>query len=266
MKPPSRIADAARVLFEAHERRERFSALPAGIAPRSTEEAYAIQDAFVALRAKSRGPVTGYKIALSTEAMRKFVGVNEPQAGMMHESTLRQSPARLRAADYVNLVIEFEIGVRMAADLPAADRPYFRERVAKAVGAVMPAIEVADDRGADYKDLPKHPLHLIADNTWNEGAVFGAPLEDWSTLDLGAVRATALINGQPVGEGVGAAAMGHPFDAVAWVADNLASRGRGLLRGDVVITGSLITTKAVKAGDKVEFRLEGFRPVLLSVE
>lgn len=266
MKAPSRTADAARVLFEAHERRERFNALPSGIAPRTAEEAYAIQDAFVALRAKSRGPVAGYKIALSTEAMRKFVGVNEPQAGMMHESTLRQSPARLRAADYVNLVIEFEIGVRMAADLPAADRPYFRERVAKAVGAVMPAIEVADDRGADYKDLPKHPLHLIADNTWNEGAVFGAPLEDWSTLDLGAVRATALINGQPVGEGVGAAAMGHPFDAVAWVADNLASRGRGLLRGDVVITGSLITTKAVKAGDKVEFRLEGFRPVQLSVE
>jgi len=53
---------------------------------------------------------------------------------------------------------------------------------------------------------------------------------------------------------------------VAWVADNLATRGRGLLRGDVVITGSLITSKQVKPGDRVEFTLEGLGAVELLVE
>jgi len=262
----TRMRDAARALFDAHERRERFKPLTPGIAPRSAEEAYAIQDAFVALRARGRGPVTGYKIALSSEEMRRFVGVDQPQAGMMHETTLRKSPARIRAADYVRLIVEFEIAVRLKADLPMADRPFFREHVARSTASVMAAIEIADDRGADYKKLPKQPLDLIADNTWNEGAVLGKPVEDWSTFDLAAVRGAATINGAPVGEGIGSAAMGHPFDAVAWVADNLASRGRALLRGDVVITGSLVTSKPVKAGDRIEWRVEGLGVAELQVE
>ena len=266
MKAPSKAHDAARRLFEAHKLGERFEPLPGGLAPATAEEAYAIQDAFVALRADSRGPVSGYKIALSSEEMRRFVGVDQPQAGAMHESTIRKGPARVRARDYVRLIVEFEIAVQLVADLPAVDRPYFRERVAASVGAVMPALELADDRGADYTQLPKHPLHLIADNTWNEGAVLGHPITDWKYADLEGIRGVAKINGKVVGEGVGAAAMGHPFNAVAWIADNLAARGRSLVRGNVVITGSLVTSKAVHPGDRVEFSLERFGSVELLVE
>jgi len=262
----SRAAEAARLLLAAHERRDRFGALPSRIAPHTAEEAYAIQDAFVALRATKLGAVTGYKIALSSEAMRRFVGVDEPQAGMMHESTIRPGPARIRASDYVHPIVEFEIAVRLASDLPAADRPFFRQHIAAAADCVMTAIEVADDRNADYKALAAHPLDLIADNAWNEGAVLGQPVADWRSLDLAAVRGVASINGKVVGEGVGAEALGHPFDAVAWVADNLASRGRALLRGDVVISGSVVTSKAVKAGDRVAWRVEGLGTVELAVD
>jgi 2-keto-4-pentenoate hydratase len=88
----------------------------------------------------------------------------------------------------------------------------------------------------------------------------------WKDIDLAQVRGIASINGAVVGEGRGAAAMGHPFDAVAWIADHLASLGRALLRGEVVITGSLITSKAVKAGDRVKFALEGLGEVELRVD
>jgi 2-keto-4-pentenoate hydratase len=257
---------AARRLFQAHERRESFAPLPAGLAPRTEEEAYAIQDAFVALRAGKRGAIVGYKIALSSAEMRRFVGVEHPQSGAMLESTIRRTPASVRAADYVRLIVEFEIAVQMADDLPAADAPFSRERVAKAVGAVMPALELADDRAADYAELRKHPFELIADNTWNEGAVLGYPIDDWQSLDLTRARGVALINGEPVGEGRGADAMGHPFSAVAWIADHLASHGRGLLRGDLVITGSIITSKNVKPGDLVKFSVEGLGDVELRVD
>ncbi|MND01187.1 2-hydroxyhexa-2,4-dienoate hydratase [compost metagenome] len=60
--------------------------------------------------------------------------------------------------------------------------------------------------------------------------------------------------------------MGHPFDSVAWVANLLASHGRGLLRGDVVITGSLVTSKNVAPGDLVTFTLEGLGSVELRIE
>src|ERR1700741_3019765 len=116
------------------------------------------------MRAQKRGALAAYKIALTSAEMPRFVGVDSPQAGVMFESTLQRSPARVRAADYVRLIVEFEIAVRIAEDLPAADKPFFRDRVARSVGAVMPALELADDRNADYKALAKHPLELIADN------------------------------------------------------------------------------------------------------
>lgn len=257
---------AARRLLEAHARRERFAPLPEELAPRTAEEAYAIQDAFVALRTDKLGAVAGYKIALTSAEMRRFVGVDMPMAGMMLESTLRRSPAQVRAADYLRLVVEFEIAVHIAEDLPAADRPFSRDRVAQAVGAIMPALELADDRHADYKELARHPLELIADNCWNEGAVLGAPLHDWHRLDLAAVRGVASINGRNVGEGRGADVMGHPLDAVAWLADHLASDRRGLLRDEIVITGSIVTTKTVAPGDRVRFDVEGLGSVELSVE
>jgi 2-keto-4-pentenoate hydratase len=257
---------AARNLLDAHERRQRFAPLPPDLAPRSIEEAYAIQDDFVALRAEARGAIAGHKIALSSAEMQRFVGVKEPQAGVMLESTLHATPARVRAADYVHLIIEFEIAVRMASDLPAADAPYSRAKVAACVGAVMPAIEIADDRNADYSELARHPLELIADNGWNEGAVLGTPIEDWKGLDLGALCGVATINGKVVGEGIGAAALGHPLDAVAWIANQLASRGRALVFRDVVITGSIITTKTVQPGDLVRFEVDRLGAVELRVD
>ena len=257
---------AAKQLLEAHERRQRFTPLPPGLAPRTENEAYAIQDAFVAMRAQKLGALAGYKIALTSAEMRRFVGVDSPQAGVMFESTIRHSPASVRAADYVRLIVEFEIAVQIADDLPAADKPFFRERVAEAVGAVMPALELADDRNADYQALAKHPLELIADNCWNEGAVLGAPVKDWKAIDLAGVRGVATINGNKVGEGRGADAMGHPLDAVAWLADHLASIGRGLLRGDVVITGSIVTTKTVASGDMVRFEVDKLGTVELRVD
>ena len=256
---------AARRLLEAHEGRERFVPLPAELAPRTADQAYAIQDAFVALRADKLGAVAGYKMALTSAEMRRFVGVDMPMAGMMLESTLHRSPARVRAADYVRLIIEFEIAVHIAEDLPAADRPFSRERVAQAVGAVMPALEIADDRNADYGELARHPLELIADNCWNEGAVLGAPVTEWQHLDLAAMRGVATINGRKVGEGRGADVMGHPLDAVAWLADHLASDRRGLLRDEIVITGSIVTTKTVAPGDLVCFDLAELGSVELRV-
>jgi 2-keto-4-pentenoate hydratase len=260
-------AMAAKHLFDAHERRERFAPLPAGLAPRTIEEAHAIQDLFVAHRAQKLGGIAGYKIALTSPQMRKFVGVEAPQAGMMLESTLHRSPARVRAADYVRLIVEFEIAVLIGEVLPAVDKPFGRERVARAVEAVMPALELADDRNADYTQLARHPLDLIADNCWNEGAVLGAPVEDWrGRIDLAAVRGVATINGNKVGEGRGADAMGHPLDVVVWLADHLASIGRGLQRGDVVITGSIVTTKNVTAGDLVRFEVDQLGAVELKVD
>src|SRR3954465_15165741 len=219
---------AAAYLMAAHEKRERFTPLPAELAPRTAEEAYAIQDSYVALRAEKLGAIAGYKIALSSPEMQRFVGVDSPQAGVMLASTLQRSPARVRAADYVRLIVEFEIAAQMAADLPAVDAPFTRQSVAEYVAAVMPAIEIADDRNADYSRLAQHPLELIADNGWNEGAGRGAPVENWRARDRAALHGLATIKGDVVGEGMGAAGMGHPVEATAGVATHFPADDRPL--------------------------------------
>ena len=184
----------------------------------------------------------------------------------MLDKTLLRGTSSVRAADYVRLLVEFEIAVELAEDLPAIGAPYDRKRVAAAVGAVMPALEMADDRNADYSLLPGNALTLVADNAWNEGAVLGAPVRDWKDIDLASVQGVATINGSTVGTGHGRDVMGHPLDALAWLANNLASRGLGLWRGDVVITGSLVTSKFPKPGDLVRFEAGPLGSVELQVK
>lgn len=265
-----RIERAGEWLFEAHRKRERFAPLPAELAPRDVGEAYTVQGEFVGTRAASLGQVTGYKIALTTTAMRSMMRMNDSIAGCMLDGTiLRYNPgagARLRAADFVHLLVEFEIAFELAEDLPSIGAPYDRKRVAAAVAAVMPALELADDRNADYSILPDNALMMIADNAWNEGAVLGAPVREWQDIDLGALRGVASINGAAVGEGHGRDVMGHPLDALTWLANHLAGRGLGLWRGDVAITGSLVTTKYPKAGDRVRFDAGALGAVELQVD
>jgi 2-keto-4-pentenoate hydratase len=264
-----RIERAGEWLFEAHRSRAQFAPMPADLAPRDMEEAYAIQSEFVGMRAATLGQVTGYKIALTTPAMRAMVGLKDSVAGdMLEKSIVRNRPgarAQVSAADYVRLIVEFEIGVEMAEDLPAIGAPYTRESVAKSVAALMPALELADDRNADYKILPGRALMLIADNAWNEGAVLGEPVKDWQGIDLAALQGVASINGKNVGTGHGRDVMGHPLDALAWLANHLAARGLGLWRGDVVITGSLVTSKFPKAGDLIRFEAGALGAVELQV-
>ena len=262
----ARVERAGRWLLDAHQTRAPFALLPAELAPRDVADAYAIQTEFVAMRAETLGPVTGYKIALTTAAMRAFAGMKDSIAGDMLEKTIRRGNSSVRAADYQHLLVEFEIAVELAEDLPAVGAPYDPKRVAAAVGAVMPALELADDRNADYSLLPGNPLMLIADNAWNEGAVLGAPVRDWQKLDLAAVQGVATVNGANVGTGHGRDVMGHPLEALAWVANNLAARGFGLWRGDVVITGSIVTSKFPKPGDLVRFEAGPLGAVELRVE
>jgi len=249
----SRMQRAARWLVRQHLERIASRPMPPGLAPRSIGEAYAVQDAFVALKSRTCGAVVGHKIALTTPRMRTLVGLDTPLAGRLHSRQVVRGPASLRAADYGRLLVEFEIAVQMAADLPSQRAPYTMQQAGAAVGAVMPALELADDRGADYATLPARGLELPADNAWNEGAVLGKPHAEWSGIDLAGIAGVAYVNGAIVGEGRGADTMGHPLAALAWMANHLSRRGAGLRSGDVVITGSLVSSKFPQPGDRVRF-------------
>jgi 2-keto-4-pentenoate hydratase len=149
--------------------------------------------------------------------------------------------------------------VRLGDALPASGGPWTRASVADRVAACMPAFELVEDGDADYKTLDA--FTLIAQNTWNGGVVLGPPVAAWRTVDLESAVTRCWINDRPQGQGKTGDAMGHPFEAVAWVANLLNRRGRQLDRGMIVMTGSSITTKFPAPGDRVRFAIDGFGEV-----
>jgi 2-keto-4-pentenoate hydratase len=263
----TRLTAGAQHLLESHRKRAVFAPLPQGLAPTTIAEAYAMQDAFVAGKIAAAGAaVAGYKIALTTQAMRTFTGFSDSIGGTLIDTQIFSSPARIRAADYVRLIIESEIAFEIGTDVRRAPQPYDGASVGRFVSAAMPAFEIADDRGADYARLATDILSLIADNAWNEGAVFGASVRDWATLDMAALHGVVEVNGVAAGEGFGRDVLGHPLEALAWIANQLIDRGLMLRRGQRVITGSLVVSKFLKAGDTVRFTAGALGTVELAID
>jgi 2-keto-4-pentenoate hydratase len=260
------IERAAHWLAEQHRVRAPFAAFASRVAPRSVDEAYAVQEAFVARKARVCGPCCGWKIALSNPAMQAMVGLPEPVAGRLFTRQVVGAPGRVRAGDYGRLLVEFEIAVELGADLPAGALPHTRQSVMPAVLAVRPAFELVDDRGADYSTLRQHALQLVADNAWSEGAVLGALRRDWRLLDLATLRGTASIDGELAGQGRGSDLMGHPLEALAWIANHANRRGDMLRAGEWAILGSLVTSKFPKPGQVLRFKLDGFPAIELQVD
>jgi len=255
MNDGERAAAAARRLFEEHRAGERFTGLPADLRPGNIHEAHAIQDRLQALNeAHGLGSLAGWKVALTTPVMQRLAGIDHPCAGGIHEACVYRSPVELEARDYVRIGIEAEIAVRLCADL--AGEGHTRDSVMSAVGAIAPSIEIVDDRECDYDALDG--LALVADNSFNFGIVLGPETTEWTRLDLPAVRGRLVINREVVEEGAGEAVMGgHPFEAVAWLANALHARGRHLRAGDIVMTGSIVATKWPAAGDDIVVALDG---------
>ena len=246
-----------------------FSPLAGDLLPQSLDEAYDVQDALVASRRARDGACAGYKIALTTPAMRKFVGHDDSIAGQVLASTVHRSPATVSGADAGRLGFECELAFLIGADTDPAAPPTDRAAIARHIEAICPAFELIDDRNADYARFASDRstlLSLAADNAWNHGVVLGDWRHDWAGLDTAALRGVASINDVAAGEGHGRDVMGHPLDAMLWIARHLHARGAGLKRGEFVITGSLITSKFPVAGDLVRFAVEGVGEVRMSVE
>jgi 2-keto-4-pentenoate hydratase len=206
------------------------------------------------------GLVVGHKIGCTTPVMQKFLGIDHPCAGGVFERTMHRDAARLRHADHLHVGIECEVVVWLEADLPASAAPFTTASVALAVGAVSPGIEIVDDRYDDYKTMD--PPTLIADDFFNAGCVIGEPKREWRALDIPSLTGRTFINGVEVGRGHGGDVMGHPFEALAWLANSLAARGEYLKRGEFVFTGSVVETRWIAAGDSVLVEIDRLGSVL----
>ena len=226
------MTQSADALLQQFRGNEKYL-LEGDLLPESIAEAYEIQAAYQGSLAAEYGAVAGYKIAYTTTALQQASGISEPVAGVILASNVRHSPAVLDAADFLQPGIECEVGVRSGAG-PACIRcaPYDRDGVSEAVSEVLTAFEVVDNRRTQGQDTQTQLLTTISSNILNAGVVLGQPVSDWQGINLPGCRGYMEINGELVGEGMGADVMGHPLEPLAWLANALANQGRELKAGN----------------------------------
>ncbi len=222
-------------------------------------DAYRVQDAFVAAIIGDNG-TAGYKIGLTSKRMQEMCGIDQPIRGSIFTNRVVGSGARLALADYHHLGLEFEICVRLGRDLVPNGVPFTPEGAGAAVDAVAAAIELVDDRHADYSVL--HCETLVGDNSWNAGIVVGAFVPAPTRLEE--AEGIAYQDGVEIARGRGADALGHPFVPLAWLANHLAASGRMLRKGDVVMTGSIVTTRFPEGPFTYRFDVSGIGSVEVS--
>ena len=195
------------------------------------------------------GTPVGYKIAYINPAVQKQLGIPSPMFGRLFEGRVFASPARLAASRFNFILVETEFAFRMARPLPTRARPYLLDEVVAAVGAAIPAFELADTRYLDWRKVAA--LDAVADNALGSHWVGGAECADFRGLDLAALEVVTSVNGREATRGRGAN-VGSPLVALAWLANELARMGRGLEAGDRITTGCCADVLELQAGDEAE--------------
>jgi 2-keto-4-pentenoate hydratase len=216
------------------------------------EEGYAVQQEANARLENQLGKRVGHKIGGTTAPMRAYINVPDPVAGEIFASTVFGSGASLPRGDFVRPGVETEIAVRLGQPLAPREAAYARDEVGAAVDGVMAAIEVVDDRYTDFRTVGA--ATLVADNAFNAASILGTPIVDLAGIDLGRLQARTFRDGEEIASGWSEMLLGHPLDALAWIANRRSTLGLGLAAGDFISLGSITPVQWVEG--KTRYRIE----------
>jgi 2-keto-4-pentenoate hydratase len=248
---PARACAAAALLHAVRLGAPRLAALPGELAPASLADAYAIQDEMIALLG---GGVGGWKATLFDARH----GICAP----IPANALLASPARLVLAaaptrNTLTLGIECEVAFNMARELPPlpAGEVYGRDQVLAAVASAHPVIELVTSRFAAQEAVSQ--LERVADAFMNEALVVGPALTDWRALDVAALPLVLRFDGEQKHAVTGGHPIGDPVKPLVWIANHLASMGRGLRAGEIVTTGSCAGAYPLGAGHEAVAEFSG---------
>lgn len=227
------MAGLAEALWKARIDGEVVALEPAQ-APASVAAAYEIQAAMIELAGL---PQVGWKLGATTRVALELLALDEAFAGPLFAPHCHPSGAEIALQPGRRPGLETEFLLGLGADLPPRAAPYAAEEVASAVAFVAPAFEVIGCRFAG--GLAGNGLLVIADGGGNAAIVQGAPVRDWRRFDLRRHEMRLHLNGTEAASGSSSALIfGDPIGALAWFASQPLLAGRGLRRGEIVMTGT----------------------------
>ena len=240
------VDEAARSLYDAEVTRKAIPPLTETLEGLSPEDAYRIQLALVARKLREGARVVGHKIGLTAVAMQQLLGVDQPDFGHILDTMMVADGATVPRDTLIYPRVEAEITFVLRHELrgPGVNVA----QVLAATQYVMPSLEIVDSRIADWKIKLSD---TIADNASSCRMVIGGTGTPVDGIDLRLVGMVMEKNGEVINSAAGAAVLGNPANAVAWLVNKLAEFDVGLNAGEVILPGALSAAVTVQAGDTV---------------
>ncbi|MGB6099641.1 MAG: 2-oxopent-4-enoate hydratase [Comamonas sp.] len=215
-------------------------------------DAYAIQQQLMKLRLAAGERVIGKKIGVTSQAVMDMLGVFQPDFGWLTDAMVYNEGEAIPMSRLIQPKAEGEIAFVLRKTLKGPGVTV--ADVLAATEGVMACFEIVDSRIEDWKIRIQD---TVADNASCGVFVLGDRLVDVRDVDLTTCGMVLEKNGEIVATGAGAAALGHPANAVAWLANTLGAHGTALEAGEVVLSGSLGAMVPVKTGDNLRVTIGG---------
>jgi len=243
-----RIDDAERHRLQIRQLSIEFPAM-------TIEDAYAVQHEWVSMKLTRGDRLRGHKVGLTSRAMQMSSQIDEPDFGDLLDGMFFDPGTTLPAGHFIVPRVEVELAFVLRRRLQGPRCTL--ANVLAATEYITPAIEIIDARIQQIDPAtgaPRRVTDTISDNAANAGVVLGGHRIAPSEVDLRWIPALCYRNGVIEESGVSAAVLGHPANGVAWLANKLATYGRALERGHVVLAGSFIRPIPARSGD--DFRAD----------
>lgn len=250
------LAQAARMLLDSYATGKPIAPLTATYADLTLEDAYAIQLLQIEELTRTGRTIKGHKVGLTSAAMQRLLGVDEPDFGHLLDDFFYLEHAPIPVDRFVQPRIEPEVAFVLEHALQGPGVTV-HEAIA-AVDFVLPALEIVDSRIEDWKI---RPFDTIADNASSGALVLGSTPTALNEVDLRLVGAVMTRNGLVVRTGAGGAVLGSPITSLVWLANTLGARGVTLEAGHVILPGSLCAMVPVASGDTVTATFAGLGSV-----
>jgi len=246
---------AAELLLEAY-RTGPIPPLTQTFGEFTLEQAYQIQLRQVEQWQRDGRVIKGHKVGLTSLAMRRQIGVDQSDYGHLTDAMFHLDSEPIDLSRYLQPRIEPEVAFVLGKDL--AGPGVTTADAAAAVTFVLPALELIDSRIRDWKITL---VDTVADNASSGGLILGNSPHPLAGLDLALGGCLLAKNGRIADTGAGGAVLGHPLNALVWLANTVAEQGVTLRTGDVVLPGSITASMPVVPGDAVTATFAGLGSV-----
>lgn len=253
MLSQSQIDKAGSALFEAEKTNTQIGLLSLLHPNMNMDDAYSVQDAFIARKKESGQKQTGWKIGLTSKAMQNALGIDIPDSGVIFDNMHFENGSIVSKNRFIQPRVEIEIAFVMKDDINDVSL----DAIIKATDYVAPAIEILDTRisRTDPKTgTTRKIFDTISDNAANAGIVLGNEKHTLDNLDLRWVGGILKRNGEVEETGLGAAVLDNPLTSMLWLVKRLDQYGQKIKAGEVVLSGSFV--KIVEAIPGSEFHAD----------